>query len=64
MRTWKLVLAELIGILIGFALLVLVLSGCGEYRPSIIDIRDEPTPIVWSPRQPEKFARTILEFKP
>lgn len=46
-------------------LCIVLLAGCSNtYRPSIIDIRDEPYPIDWSPRQPEKFAHTILEFNP
>jgi hypothetical protein len=45
-------------------ILAIVCIGCGEYRPPIIDIRDEPTVIDWSPRQPEKFAKTIMEYRP
>lgn len=45
--------------------LLVLIAGCSAtYRPPIIDIRDEPYPIDWSPRQPEKLARIILEFRP
>jgi hypothetical protein len=53
-------LCEVVVVLI---ILWLLLSGCEEYRPSVIDIRDEPTPMDWSPRQPEKFADTVLKFR-
>jgi hypothetical protein len=45
-------------------LLMLLIAGCGQtYRPSIVDIRDEPYPIDWSPRQPEAFADVIRGFQ-
>jgi hypothetical protein len=44
-------------------LILWLLCGCGEYRPSIVDIREEPTPIDWSPRQPEKFRDTVMQFE-
>ena len=46
-------------------LVFILFLGCSKnYRPSIIDIREEPTVIDWSPRQPERFADIIRSFKP
>ena len=45
------------------ALIAFVTGGCGEYKSSVVDIRDELLQIDWCPRQPEIFANTIVNFR-
>ena len=45
------------------ALIAFVTGGCNEYRPSIVDIRDEPVQIDWCPRQPYVPVGTIVNFR-
>jgi len=42
---------------------IILLAGCSSiYKSPIIDIRDEPYNLDWSPRQPEKLEKMCLKY--